>query len=197
MAEENVRQCVRSNIIGTLNLLQESMRGRQYFFVFISSDKASRVRGIYGATKYIGEKLVQEFGMLNPHTKYNVIRYGNVLGSTGSVIEKWRPLIQAGKPVIITDAAATRYFFSVKDAVTTIFDSMGRNIPNPIIPKMQAATMGFVLECCQQVWGKCPVKTIGLQIGENMHETLDGENYSDAAEKWTKEGFFKEFFNHE
>lgn len=197
MAETNTYRCVKSNIIGTINLLNMSLKFKPDIFVLISTDKAANIRGVYGATKLIGEKLVEEFAEVNNKTQYRVVRYGNVWNSTGSFITKWRPLMKAGQEVIITDPYATRFFFTVDDAVSLIFRSIeeGKDA-KPFVPTMKAVRMGTVLEACQEVYGTCPVKTIGLQTGENMHETMDGKIFSNEVEQYTKEDFIKEFLCH-
>lgn len=194
MAEMNTQRCIRSNIIGTLNLLNMSLKFKPDIFVLISTDKAANIRGVYGATKLLGEKLVEEFAEVNSDTKYRVVRYGNVWNSTGSFITKWRPLMKAGQEVMVTDPGATRFFFTVDDAVSLIFRSIdeGKDA-KPFVPAMKAVSIGTVLEACQEVYGKCPVKTIGLQAGENMHETMDGKIFSNEVEQYTKEDFIKEF----
>ena len=197
MAETNTYRCVRSNIVGTINLLNMSLKYRPDIFVLISTDKAANIRGIYGATKLIGEKLAEEFSNVNNKTQYRIVRYGNVWNSTGSFITKWRPLMSAGQEVIVTDPKATRFFFTVDDAVSLIFRSIdGGKDAKPFVPKMKAVSMGTVLKACQEVYGKCPVKIIGLQAGENMHETLDGKAFSNEVEQYTKDDFIKEFLCH-
>jgi UDP-N-acetylglucosamine 4,6-dehydratase/UDP-glucose 4-epimerase len=139
------------------------------------------------------EKLFKEYEQVNPDTKYRMIRYGNVFGSTGSVITKWKPLIEQGKEVIITNPNATRFFGTNKEVVEFILKSKTSEDSTPEIPIMKAISMGNMLKACQKVYGDCPVKEIGLQKGENMHETMDGKIYSNEVEQFTIDEFIENF----
>lgn len=191
LAEANPYQCSKSNVIGTMNLLNESQKIENGFFVFISTDKASRVSGVYSASKAKGEILVKEAALKNPSTKYTSIRFGNVWGSTGSVAVKWEKAMRGGREVYITDPDATRFFFSVNEAVSVILNNV--RTTGTITPKMKAVRMGVVLEACQERFGKCPVGVAGLQAGENLHETMDGSVFSNEVDQFTKDEFTKEF----
>jgi len=194
LSEEYAYQTVQSNVIGTMNLLEESRITKPRMFLMVSTDKASLPKGVYGATKLLAEKLVKQSERLNPDTMYRVVRYGNVMGSTGSFVIKWKPLMEQGKEVILTDPEATRYFWTVDEAIDLIFQCMEEaEDSTPFIPTMKAISMGQALEACQEVYGKSPVKIIGLQEGENMHETMDGINFSDTADQFTKEEFKTRF----
>ncbi len=194
LAEQQVFSCIHTNIIGTMNVIEESISVVPYYFVFISSDKAGQPNGVYGCTKKIGEKLIAEAETINKETWYRVVRYGNVWGSTGSIITKWKPKMMRGEEIIITDPEATRFFWTVEESVDLIFKSLSDfNDSTPVIPKMKAARMQIVLEACMQTYGICPVKTIGLQPGENKVETTDGITFSDQVEQFTKDEFIKKF----
>lgn len=194
LSEEFAHQTVTSNVIGTLNILEESWITKPKFVLAVSTDKASNPKGVYGATKALMEKLFKQSEGLNTDTKYRIVRYGNVVGSTGSFLTKWKPLMQAGKEVILTDPNATRFYWSVEEAVDLIDKCLNESTDStPYIPRMKAASMQVALEACQEVYGKCPVKIIGLQVGENMHETMDGTTFSNQVEQFTKEDFIKTF----
>lgn len=194
LSEEFAHQTVTSNVLGTLNLLEESWITKPKFVLAVSTDKASNPKGVYGATKLLMEKLFKQSEGLNTDTKYRIVRYGNVMGSTGSFVTKWKPLMQAGKEVILTDPAATRFYWSVDEAVDLIDKCLNESTDStPYIPRMKAASMQTALEACQEVYGQCPVKVIGLQVGENMHETMDGITFSNQVEQFTKEDFIKTF----
>lgn len=194
LAESQVKSCVNTNVTGTMNVINESFLTKPKVLVFISSDKAAQPGGIYGCSKKIGEKLMLEAQEINPETAYRVIRYGNVWGSTGSIVTKWRPKMEAGEQVILTDPEASRFFWTVDEAVDLIFDCIQFHAnASPYIPQMKAAKMGVVLEACMEVYGKTSVYLIGLQPGENKVETMDGVVFSDQCEQFTKEEFIKKF----
>jgi len=194
IAEQDVMSCVNTNVIGCLNVIEESLTTKPKIFVFVSTDKAGQVTGVYGCTKKLGERLVNEAERINTDTKYRVVRYGNVWGSSGSMITKWKPKMEKGEEIILTDPKASRFFWTVDEAVSLIFESIVRATDStPYIPTMKAVEMGVVVEACMEVYGRCPVKVIGLQPGENKVETTDGIIFSDKAEQFTKEEFINKF----
>lgn len=193
LAEKDVFQCINSNVTGTINLLRESFFTRPEFFVMISTDKAAQVAGVYGATKMLGEKLMQEAESINPETKYRVVRYGNVIYSTGSFLTKWKEKMAAGEEIVLTDPKATRFFFTREKAVDLIFDCVEKaENAKPWVPTMRAISMGDALKACQNVWGKkSPVRIIGLQEGENLNETMGGGIFSNEVEQYSVKDFEK------
>ncbi len=194
IAEQDVYSCVKSNIIGLTNIIQVSLETMPKTLVFVSTDKAPQASGVYGASKKIGEKLIEEAHRINHFTDYRVIRYGNVWGSTGSISTKWRPKMEKGEEVILTDPEASRFFWTVEDAVNAIHECEEyQSDATPYIPAMKAVKMGTVIEACMEVWGKSPVKIIGLQPGENKVETTDGVVFSDQCEQFSKSEFIEKF----
>jgi len=121
LSESQVQACMNTNVIGTMNVVNESLITMPKVLVFISSDKAAQPNGVYGCSKKIGEKLLDEAERVNPITKYRVVRYGNVLFSTGSVLCKWKEKMLAGQEIIVTDVESTRFYWPVSDAVDLIF----------------------------------------------------------------------------
>lgn len=194
IAEKDVKSCVSTNVIGAMNVINESLESKPNILVFISTDKAAQPTGIYGCSKKLGEGLMAEAEKINPNTAYRVVRYGNVLGSSGSFITKWKPKMERGEEVILTDPEASRFFWTVDEAVKLIFECIFKaKDATPYIPKMKAVKMGVVLDACMEVFGKSPVKIIGLQPGENKVETTDGVTFSDQVEQFTKQEFIEKF----
>lgn len=198
LAEQEVRSCISSNIIGTSNVVEASLHTKPGLLVFISTDKAAQPSGVYGCTKKIGERLIAEAEKMNPATQYRIVRYGNVWGSTGSIITKWKPKIEKGQEVILTDPEASRFFWTVDESVDCIFDAIDNGTSaEPWVPKMKAVKMGVVLEACIDTYGppgvKVPIKIIGLQPGENRTETTDGVHYSDQVAQFSKSEFIYKF----
>jgi UDP-N-acetylglucosamine 4,6-dehydratase len=193
MAQTFTRECIKTNVIGSFNILDCSLEFKPKFVVTTSTDKAAKITGVYGATKYIVEELFTQYNNCNRATTYRVVRYGNVLYSTGSVLCKWKKLISENKEVIITDPSATRFFWTVSEAVNLIFECLEKATdPSPYCPNMKSMTMGDLLEAMilkYSVQGaRPPVRTIGLQVGENLHEKIlaDGPS-SHEAERFTIE----------
>lgn len=187
MAETQPRECVRSNLIGSLNILEQSADLELDFVVLVSTDKAATPTGVYGASKFLMERLAKQFENLYPNTIYRVVRYGNVLYSTGSVLCLWKEKIEKGEEVIVTDPEATRFFWSVDEAVDLIFNCLD-NAKNaePYVVNMKAMSIGDLLTAMSEKYlpegQELKTKIIGLQQGENKHEKIfaDGSDSSEA-----------------
>jgi len=192
LAETQSRECIKTNLIGSLNILECSTLLKPELIITTSTDKAAQVNGVYGATKYLVEELFKQFEKVNEETQHRIVRYGNVLYSTGSVLCKWKKLIQENKEIIITDPEATRFFWTVNEAVHLLFECIENSTnSNPYCPSMKSMSMGNLLEAMILKYGngKRPnVKQIGLQQGENMHEMILREGPSSAdVDKFTVE----------
>lgn len=191
MAEDMPMECYKSNLVGTANLLRESMTQLPKFFMFISTDKAAQVKGIYGATKKISEKLLEEIQSFNPATAYRCVRYGNIMYSTGSVMCLWKEALQKGEPVKIADPNMTRFYWTADQAVDLIFDCL-KNAPDakPWMPTMKAIRLGDLLTAMVEKYGNgkiSEVRTTGATPADNMHETLDGKTFSNEVALYTIE----------
>ena len=193
MAELQSRECTISNIHGSLHVLEESIREEVDFVIGISTDKAAQISGVYGASKYIMEKLFQQFEKNYPDTIFRIVRYGNVLYSTGSVLCKWRDLLKEGKEVIVTEPNATRFFWSLEQAVDLIFDCLeNATDSNPYVPEMKSMSIKNLLQAMANKYlpegEELKIKQIGLQPGENFHErVIETGKYSNEAEQFAVE----------
>ena len=191
LAEKQSLECTRSNVLGTINILNESLKNKFEFVLGISTDKAAQVSGTYGATKLLMEKLFVQFEELNPDTQYRIVRYGNVLYSTGSVLCKWKDKIEKGQQVVVTEPTATRFFWTRDQAIDLIFQCLQEaNSAKPWVPEMKAMSVGDLLSAMITKYSSpesvIDVKTIGLQIGENLHEKiLEQGPSSDQVERFT------------
>jgi FlaA1/EpsC-like NDP-sugar epimerase len=186
MMEAHVIEAVKNNILGTWNLVKAACEYRVSNFLMISSDKAVNPTSIMGATKRIAELIVSADSDRGPQTtRFVSVRFGNVLGSNGSVVPVFQAQIAAGGPVTVTHPEVRRYFMSVREAVQLV---------------LQASTMGkgseiFVLDMGEMVRiidlaknmirlaGLVPdedieIRVIGLRPGEKLYEELmtEGEN---------------------
>lgn len=188
MAEHQAIECCESNILGTINLLKHA---KDVDFVLgISTDKAAQVNGVYGASKLIMERLFKNFEVLRPDIKYRIVRYGNVLYSTGSVLCKWKDLIQQDKEIIVTDPGATRFFWTRDQAIDLIFDCLeNAKDSSPYCPEMKSIRIYSLLLAMYEKYSdvsKMKVKEIGLQAGENIHEKiLEDGPYSNEVAQYT------------
>lgn len=185
-AEDNVFECLKTNVLGSMNVLEASYMTNPRIVVGISTDKAAQPTGVYGKSKQLMERLFTEAEKVNLNTQYRIVRYGNVIGSNGSILPRWKDLIARGEEITITDPEATRFFFTVDEAVDLIFECIEKSVDStPYIPKMKAMSVGDFLAAVMTKYGSVNVKEIGLQPGENMAETMDGVIFSDQVEKFT------------
>jgi len=192
LAETFVRENVKTNTLGSLYILEESLHMDLDFVLGISTDKAAQVSGVYGATKLLMERLFTQYEKLNTTCKYRIVRYGNVLYSTGSVLCKWKELIRHGKEVIVTEPKATRFFWNVDQAIELIVDCMENATDStPYCPIMKSMSVENLLYAMIEKYSNgqnIPIKIIGLQPGENMHEkVLEQGPYSNEVDQFTIE----------
>lgn len=196
MAETFSLECINSNVIGTLNVLDVATKKDVRFILGISTDKAAQVVGTYGATKLLMEKIFHQYEKVYKNINFRLVRYGNVLYSTGSVLCKWKKLIEEGKEVIVTEPTATRFFWSINQAIDLIFDCLkNANDSKPYVPKMKAMSVGSLLNAMIKKYAhdvEIPIKVIGLQAGENLHEKIMEEGpFSNEVELFTVEEIMK------
>jgi len=197
LAEKFSIECINSNVVGTLNVLDVASEKDVDFILGISTDKAAQVVGTYGASKMLMEKLFNQYAEINKDIKYRIVRYGNVLYSTGSVLCKWKKLIENGKEVVVTAPEATRFFWSINQAIDLIFDCLDNAVnTKPYVPDMKAMSIENLLDAMIQKYApkgiKIPIKIIGLQLGENLHEKIMEEGpYSNEVELFSVDEIMK------
>lgn len=189
LAEITVRETIKANTLGSLNILEHSLNEDLEFVIGISTDKAAQVSGVYGASKLLMERLFTQFERLNPSCDYRIVRYGNVLYSTGSVLCKWKDLIERDEELIVTEPKATRFFWTVEQALDLIYDCLdSAKDSKPYVPTMKAMSIENLLDAMYEKYlpegGTKKIKTIGLQPGENLHEKIleDGLNSSEVEQ---------------
>ena len=184
-------ESINVNLLGSMNVLLESLKVD--FVLGVSSDKAVQISGNYGATKFLMEKLFGEFEEINPQTKYRIVRLGNVIYSTDSVLEKWRSKIQNNEEVIITEPKATRFFMTKERSVDMIFNCLEKSKDStPYFEDMKSTSMGNLLQAMSnkylQEGNELSVSEIGLQPNENLHERITENGlYTNEMEQYTIE----------
>lgn len=172
VSEEYSIDTIDVNIFGSQNVCAACVRAGVSHVLGISTDKACHPANLYGATKMAMEKIFQEYARGGHKTQFHLVRYGNVLESTGSVIEAWRNSIEAGKPIKMTNPDMTRFWLSPSEAATYVVRSFGFEDCHIYVPKMPALSIG---KMAAYVIGGGPdygVERIPLRPGEKMHETL-------------------------
>jgi len=193
-AEEIPLECIESNIVGTMHLLEISSEVPTLKFILgISTDKACQVNGVYGASKFLMEKVFLAYEKKFPQIQYRLVRLGNILYSTGSVLCKWKDLLSKGEAIIITDENITRFYWTPEKAIDLLFECL-ENAPNakPYIPPVKAMKLKDILDVMIAKYhpkDKEPqIQRIGIQNGENFHEKLEEHGkYSNEVPLYTKE----------
>jgi UDP-N-acetylglucosamine 4,6-dehydratase (inverting) len=179
-AEYNPFECVKTNVIGAMNLIDACIDKKVKNVVALSTDKASSPINLYGATKLTSDKLfVAGNAYSGEHgTKFSVVRYGNVMGSRGSVIPFFFSIRESGE-LPITDERMTRFMISLEEGVKLVWhaleDMVGGEIYVKKIPSMK------VVELARVIAPECKFKLIGIRPGEKLHEQMisaEDSNYT-------------------
>ncbi len=192
IVEENLIEGLKNNLLGTYNLAKLALKYNVLNFVFISTDKAVRPTNIMGATKRMAELSLQAFHEKNitlsereNKTKFSIVRFGNVLDSSGSVIPKFRDQIKNGGPITLTNIDITRYFMTITEAAQLVIQAgaMGQggdvfvlDMGDPIRIYDLALKMielsGLSLKSPTNERGDIEIKITGLRPGEKLYEEL-------------------------
>ena len=175
--EYNPFESIKTNVIGSQNVIDNSLRQNVEKVICVGTDKAVSPLNTYGATKLLMEKLfVSANNYVNSekhNTKFVAVRYGNVLGSSGSVIPKFIDMIKKGKPISVTDAKMTRFTITMNDALEFILNATVAGKGSEIfIPKLKAYEMPILIEALSELCGKTEQEISGIRPGEKLHETL-------------------------
>ena len=181
LMEGNPSEAVRNNVFGTLTTAEIAVRYGVQKFVLISTDKAVRPSSIMGATKRVAERIVLGLPeMAGASTDFRVVRFGNVLGSDGSVVPLFRRQIMEGGPVTVTDAAVTRYFMTIPEAVQLVLQAASLPETNRKIAMLEMGRPVRILELAENLirlsgfepYSEMPIVFTGLRAGEKLHEEL-------------------------
>lgn len=168
-------EAVRTNVIGTDNVLTAAIEAGVECVICLSTDKAAYPINAMGITKAIEEKVAIAKSRNSGKTKICCTRYGNVMCSRGSVIPLWIDQIRQGNPITITDPAMTRFIMSLEEAVDLVLFAFehGEN-GDLLIQKAPACTIGTQAQAVCELFGgrKEDIKVIGIRHGEKMYETL-------------------------
>lgn len=170
--EYNPMEFIKTNVLGSQNVIDASIDAGVKRVVALSTDKASSPINLYGATKLTADKL---FVAANNYsytygTTFSVVRYGNVMGSRGSVIPFFKDLAGQGKPLPVTDLRMTRFWISIQDAVKFVIDSLemmtGGELYVPRIPSMKIVDLAYAVSA------ESKLEEIGMRPGEKLHEEM-------------------------
>ena len=172
-AEYNPMECIKTNIHGAQNVINAAIACGVKKVIALSTDKAANPINLYGATKLASDKLFTAANNLvgDRETRFAVVRYGNVVGSRGSVVPFFKGLIERGaKELPITDERMTRFWLKLEDGVDLVLKSFqrmqGGEIFVPKIPSMR------ILDLAEAIAPGVPTKIIGIRPGEKLHEVM-------------------------
>ena len=186
IVEENICESVKNNVFGTFVLAEAALKYNASNFVLISSDKAVRPTNIMGASKRLAEICVQSlYDNQNQQTKFAIVRFGNVLESSGSVIPKFKQQIKEGGPITLTHPDVTRYFMTISEASQLVIQAgtmaekcevfvldMGGSVKiKDLIVKMIKLS-GLSIKNDKNLDGDIEIKITGLRPGEKLYEEL-------------------------
>jgi len=185
--EYNPFESIKTNVIGSQNIIDNSLRQDVEKVICVGTDKAVSPLNTYGATKLLMEKLfVSANNYVNPEkhrTKFVAVRYGNVLGSSGSVIPKFIDLIKKGKSLSVTDPKMTRFTITMNEALEFILNASITGKGSEIfIPKLKSYEMPILIQSLNELCGKAEQEISGIRPGEKLHETLI--NHDEIRYSW-------------
>ena len=192
LMEQNVMQCIANNVFGTRNTAAAAVAAQVKHFILVSTDKAVNPTNFMGASKRLAELVCQDFASTQSTTKFAIVRFGNVLGSSGSVVPLFKQQIAAGGPVTVTHADVIRYFMTIPEAAQLVIQAgslakggdifvldMGKPVKILDLAKKMITLSGKkpVLETEGTAGaGEIAIRVTGLRPGEKMFEEL---SYSD------------------
>jgi len=185
LVEANVLSAVQNNVFGTLNACRAAIKCGVQNFILVSTDKAVRPTSIMGASKRVCELIVQAFASENPAMCMSMVRFGNVLASSGSVVPLFREQILRGGPVTVTHVEVTRYFMTIPEAAQLVLQAgamghhgevfvldMGKPVKIFDLAERMIHLSGLEVRDDNNPRGDIEVKVVGLRPGEKLYEEL-------------------------
>ncbi|MCP4588752.1 MAG: polysaccharide biosynthesis protein [Pseudoalteromonas sp.] len=192
LVEHNIVEGVRNNVFGTDVVARAAIASGVGRFILISTDKAVRPTNVMGATKRLAEQVLQSYASSQTGTIFSMVRFGNVLGSSGSVVPLFRQQIEAGGPVTVTHPDIIRYFMTIPEAASLVIQAgsmarggevflldMGEPVSIDGLARRMIHLMGFQVKSQETPDGDIEIQYTGLRAGEKLYEELlIGDNVS-------------------
>lgn len=185
LVEENVIAGIRNNVFGTLRCALEAKRIASRHFILVSTDKAVRPTNVMGASKRVCELVLQALAMEGGPTRFTMVRFGNVLGSSGSVVPRFQKQIRDGGPVTLTHRDVTRYFMTIPEAAELVIQAgamaeggevfvldMGEPIRIYDMARTMVQLSGLAVRDASNPNGDIEIREVGLRKGEKLYEEL-------------------------
>lgn len=178
--EHNPTAMYEINVTGSRNVAQAAVQLGIKKVVGISTDKACHPVNVYGCTKMMMERMFMEYSLMQDWVDFHVVRYGNVFGSSGSFIHKWRIMVEEEGKIYSTAPDMTRFWFSEEDAATLVIETLA-HVPGTItIPLLPSLGLD---EIAEYLFPGNPIDYMGLRPGEKIHEQLITEQEAHFAEE--------------
>ncbi|MEP2101066.1 MAG: nucleoside-diphosphate sugar epimerase/dehydratase [Parasphingorhabdus sp.] len=184
LVEANPVEGIRNNILGTYEVAKAAHVAKVSDFILISTDKAVRPTNVMGATKRGAEQIVQAFAETS-ETRFSMVRFGNVLGSSGSVVPLFRQQIEMGGPITLTHRDVTRYFMTIPEAAQLVIQAggmakggevfvldMGKSVRIIDLAKTMVQLSGLTVRDDAHPDGDIEIEEVGLRPGEKLYEEL-------------------------
>jgi len=172
-AEYNPMECIKTNVLGAQNVFQAALENDVEKVIALSSDKAANPVNLYGASKLAADKLFVAANNMSGarHTRFSVVRYGNVVGSRGSVVPVFKRLLAEGAEELpVTDGRMTRFWITLQQGVDFVLKNFKRMQAGEIfVPKMPSVR---ILDLVESIAPGMPVRFIGIRPGEKLHEVI-------------------------
>jgi len=185
MVEQNVAEGVATNALGTFSLARAAIAANVSDFVLISTDKAVRPTNVMGASKRLAELILQSLSQRQNATRFSMVRFGNVLGSSGSVVPLFHRQILAGGPVTLTHSDITRYFMTIPEAAQLVLQAgamgesgsvfvldMGEPVRIRDLAERMVRLCGLTVRDASDPDGDIELRVVGLRPGEKLYEEL-------------------------
>jgi FlaA1/EpsC-like NDP-sugar epimerase len=185
LVEHNPAEGIKNNVLGTLCAAQAAAENGVSDFVLISTDKAVRPTNLMGASKRLAEMVLQALAATNPGTKFSMVRFGNVLGSSGSVVPKFRQQIRDGGPITLTHPDITRYFMTIQEASQLVIQAgamakggdvfvldMGQSVKIMDLARRMVELSGLTVKDERNPDGDIEIEITGLRPGDKLYEEL-------------------------
>jgi FlaA1/EpsC-like NDP-sugar epimerase len=190
LVEHNPSEGIKNNVFGTLHSARAAAENKVADFVLISTDKAVRPTNIMGASKRLAELILQAISLIYPKTRFSMVRFGNVLGSSGSVVPIFRQQIKGGGPITLTHPEVTRFFMTIPEAAQLVIQAsamakggdvfildMGEPVKIIDLARRMIELSGYTVKDEEYPEGEIEIQITGLRPGEKLYEELIiGEN---------------------
>ena len=172
-AEYNPMECIKTNVMGAQHVINAALANEVERVIALSTDKAANPINLYGATKLASDKLFVAANNIagGHHTRFSVVRYGNVVGSRGSVVPLFRQMVADGAEQLpITDRRMTRFWITLQQGVDFVLKSLERMHGGEVfVPKIPSAR---ITDLAEAIGPGLPIREIGIRPGEKLHEVM-------------------------